>query len=1117
MKRATSTLYPPEKNGNSKKNKTPIKALITVFLIFTSLYSFSQINAKLMRYVDVSETQICFVYGGDIWLVGKNGGVATQLTNSPGEESYPKFSPNGQEIAFTASYRGNPDVYVMNTQGGVPKRITYDSQFDRMVEWHPSGTKILFASRRETGIPSGRVNQLFLISKNGGMPEKLPIPYGEIATFSADGKHLAYITKITETYPFKRYRGGLTSDVILFDLENNTAKNITNSTANDGKPAWAGDKIYFLSDRADDMRLNIWSYNTTSEALNQVTQFQEFDITYLSAGSSDLVFEVGGTLHLMDLATEQAKEIKVSVVSDLTLEMPKRVAVHKNITNMTASPGAKRIVFEARGELFNVPVKEGFADNMTTSSGAFDHNPTWSPNGDYVAYWSDASGEYEIYIQTMREAKAPKKISSRNKGYGYKLHWSPDSNKLAFIDEKNDISIIDIASGNVTIADNYRWNYGHGGRYGFPINWSHDSKYLAYSIGMDNSNEAIFMYDLNSKQSRQVTSGFYNDSDPVFSTDGKYLFFLTKRNFDAAYSALDETWIYPNATQLAAISLTDASPYLLQAKNDALEAEKKEETSINEDKDKGKKGSAKETAIKPITIDWTGLENRLVILPIKPGNLEQLMAFDNKVVYMRYPNTGAADGDPTLMLYDLKERDEKSIMAKVNGVEPAADGTSLLVQSGPQFAIIKPDADQKIKDAIPTDALVMELTPKEEWRQIFNDTWRRYRDFFYDENMQQVDWEEMRKRYGALLEDTRSRWDVSFLQSNMLAELSAGHTYTRGGDNQDVETVSTGYLGIDWDYDTKGYKIKRIVKPAAWDAENRSPFDRPDVDVSEGDYIHAVNGMALPLDKEPYAAFEGLNGKTVALKISKTGKLSDAKDIIVTCLTASEEGNIRYLDWIETNRLRVEKLSNGQLGYVYMTDTSPRGQLDLVKMYYGQLDKEGFIIDERFNGGGQLADRFLELMTRPSIYNLYWRHGKAHTHPTKTNTGPMGMLINGWAGSGGDGLPWAFRELDAGPIVGERTIGILVGPATGHQLIDGGGITVPGARLFYNSGKWFDEGVGVQPDFAVWDDPNMLMNGRDPQMEKVVDEVMKLVKTKPKMTTPTPAMEDRTAKGLKKN
>lgn len=1097
-----------------------MKPILTLlFMAFGALTTFGQINAKLMRYVDVSETQICFVYGGDIWLVGKNGGQAVQLTNSPGEEAYPKFSPDGKEIAFTARYRGNPDVYVMPTTGGVPLRLTYGSHTDRMVDWHPSGEKILFASRRETGIPSGRVNQLFLIPKTGGLPEKLPIPYGEIATYSPDGNQLAYITKITETYPFKRYRGGLTSDIILFDMVNNTAERITTDEANDGKPAWGNNKVYFLSDRADDLRLNVWSYDLSTKSFNQVTQFKDFDITYLSAGPSDLVFEVGGSLHLMDLSTETSKEINVSVVSDLTLEMGRRLKVNTQIRNMTAAPGANRIVFEARGELFNVPVKEGYTENLTASSGAFDHSPTWSPDGNHVAYWSDQSGEYEIYVKPMRKNQPARKLSSRNKGYGYTLHWSPDSKKLAFIDEKNDISIIDVTSGSIEVADNYEWNYGHGGRYGYPINWSHDSKLLTYTIGMKNGNQAIHIYDLATKQARQVTSGFYNDINPVFGTKGKYLFFLTDRNFSAVYSDMqDGTWIYPNATQLAAISLSDDAPYLLSARNDELEAEEKEAAPEKDSsKKKDKKDSPKEETPKPIKIDWNGLEHRLVILPAKPGNLANLMAFDGKVVYRRFPNSGSGGGSPTLSFYDITEREEKSILSNANGVVKTADGASLLVRSGSKFGIIKPAPDQKIKEAIPTSDLAMELNPREEWRQIFHDTWRRHRDFFYDENMQQVDWDALRTQYGALIEDARTRWDVTYIQSNLAAELSAGHTYTFGGDNENVSNVSTGYLGIDWDADDKGYKIKRIVRPAAWDAENRSPLDRPGIDVNEGDYIHSINGMSLSLEKDPYANFEGLNGKTVSLKISKNGNPSEAKEIVVTCLTSGQEGNLRYLDWIEQNRLRVEALSDGKLGYVYMTNTGGRGQLDLVKMYYGQLDKEGFIIDERFNGGGQLADRFLELMTRPVIYNLYWRHGKHHTFPIKANTGPMGMLINGWAGSGGDGLPWAFRELNAGPIVGERTLGILVGPATGHQLIDGGGITVPGARLYLNDGTWFDEGVGVRPDIAVWDDPNLINQGRDPQMERVVEEVLKNLETNPKMGTPPPAKEDRTAEGLKEN
>ena len=1089
-----------------------------LFALFLTGLAQGQISAKLMRYVDISETQITFVYGGDIWVVPKAGGTAVQLTRSPGEESYPKFSPDGSEIAYTASYDGNSDIFVVPATGGIPTRLTYASYFDRMVDWHPDGERILFASRRETGIP--RVNQFFMVNKKGGFPVKLPVPYGELASFSPEGNRLAYITKITENYPFKRYRGGLTSDVMLFDLKTNTAENITGNTANDGKPAWAGRKVYYLSDKGKMMRRNIWSYDIESKENQQVTYFTDFDITYLSAGPKDLVFEAGGTLYTMDLSTEKHKAIAVNVVSDLAAEMPRMKKVDKMIQSMTAAPGGKRIVFEARGELFDVPVKEGFVLNLTQSSGAFDHSPSWSPDGDHVAYWSDRTGEYEIYLQNTRKDGAPRKLTQRNGGFGYKLHWSPSSERIAFIDEKNNINIINVTTGETKIADNYRWNYGHGGRYFYPIRWSPDSKWLTYAIGQDNSNNALFVYNVGENKVYRVTSGFYSDAQPIFSSDGKYLFFLTNRSMQSAYSSLgDGTWIYPNSTQLAAISLVKDAPFLLQPKNDALGEDKKEESgeeTKGKGKDKKKKEDEKEEDKKEVSvkIDWEDLESRLTILPPKPGNLGDLIVFEGKVVYRRFPNTGQADGKPTLVFYDLEKREEKTILSDVQRVVPTADGKSLLVQSGGKYGIIKPGPDQKIKDAIATDGLVMKLHPKEEWRQIFADTWRRHRDFFYDKDMHQVDWVALKERYGVLIEDARTRWDVSNIQSNLSAELSAGHTYTFGGDNEQVPRVETGYLGIDWELNNSQYRIKRIVRPATWDTEVRSPFDLPGVDVNEGDYILAVNGIALNPLKDPYAAFDGLSGKTVSLTISKNGTTGNAKKLVIKCLSQREEQSLRYLEWIENNRKMVDQLSGGQLGYVYMSNTASRGQLELVRMYYGQLDKKGFIIDERFNGGGQLADRFLELLKRPVVYNLYWRHGKHHTWPVKANTGPMGMLINGWAGSGGDGLPWAFQELEAGPIVGERTLGILVGPATGHRLIDGGGITVPGARLYDNDGHWFWEGEGVKPDFPVWDDPNILVEGRDPQMEKVVEEVLKLLQQKTPKITPPPSMEDRTAKGL---
>jgi tricorn protease len=864
------------------------------------------------------------------------------------------------------------------------------------------------------------------------------------------------------------------------------------------------------------MRLNVWSYDTKAKTASQITAFDDFDISYMSAGNQDIVFEAGGQLYLMNLSSQQYNPVAVNIVSDLSAEMPRSVDVSGRISNMTASPGGKRVVFEARGELFNVPSSEGYVINMTQSGGAFDQSPAWSPDGKQIAYWSDVSGEYEIYLQESAMNTEPKKLTSRNKGFGYALFWSPDSKKLAFIDEANDISIIDVKSGEVTVAGNTNWNIGHGGRFGYSISWSPDSKWIAFTEGLDNANNAIFLYNLEKRQSHQATSGFYEDMSPVFSADGKYLFYMTNRSLTATYSDMgDGTWIYPNATQIASLSLTKQGPSLLHPKNDDIEKEKKGKEEKEEKSEAEDKVKPKDNGSISVEVDLDNLEARLVILPPKAGNIGELIPFEGKLVYLRMPNTGSGERSSSLILYDLENREEKTIISGVSRVKATADGKALLVYSQGKYGIVKPAPNQKIEKPIPSTGLVMDLVPREEWRQIFMDTWRRHRDFFYDPEMHQVDWDEMRKRYGALLEDARTRWDVSFIQSNLVAELSAGHTYTSGGDVERVPRQVTGFLGIDWEMDNNLYRIKRIVKPASWDTEVRSPFDHPAVDVKAGDYILAVNGTKLDPEKDPYAAFDGLSGKTVSLAISRSGRGEDSKNHVVKCLTQGEEANLRYLEWIENNRKMVDELSDGQLGYIYMSNTGGRGQLELVRMFYGQLEKKGFIIDERFNGGGQLADRFLELLQRPVVYNLHWRHGKDHTYPVKTNMGPMGMLINGWAGSGGDGLPWAFQELEAGPIVGERTLGILVGPATGHMLIDGGAITVPGARLYDNDGHWFWEGEGVSPDFEVWDDPNILVQGRDPQIEKAVEEVLRLLKANPPKMTPAPPLEDRTAKGLK--
>lgn len=1090
-------------------------SLVLCLMIFP-LAADAQINARLMRYMDVSTEQITFVYGGDVWLVAKEGGTAVQLTDSPGEESYPRFSPDGTEIAYTASYNGNEDVYVVPVTGGVPTRVTYQSHPDRMVAWHPDGQHILFASPRASG--TQRVRRLFVVDKIGGLPEMLTVPYGEMGSFSPDGNQLAYVTRLAEDRPFKRYRGGYSSDIYVYDLGNNTAINITDSDAIDAKPIWLGDKIFYLSDQDANMRLNIWSYDIEEGSSSQITEFADFDISYLGASDSELVFEAGGELYLMDAENLDSRPVQVSVVSDLAAEIPHAEDVSRSIASMTASPEGKRVIFEARGELFNVPAEEGFTINLTQSSGALDHSPAWSPDGKWVAYWSDRGGEYEIYLQSPDGNASGRQLTNRGGGFGYRLFWSPDSSKLSFIDHTNTVFVVDVESGAISEVGNTLWNLGHGSRYGYVMSWSPDSRWLAFELGQENANFAIFIYDSVENETHRVTSGYYSDENPTFSADGKYLFFHSDRSMVAVYSDLDQTWTYPNATKIAAISLTTEAPSLLPVANDefTVEDEDPDDASGDEDGEEGEEGGeGDDDAEVAVAIDFNDMESRLQLLPPDPGNLGRLMAFEGKLAYIRFANTGAGGGDPVLMFYDIEEQEEKSILSDVQSAVQTADGKALLVRSNNRYGIVEPNPEQRLEYAVPTDGLVMKLVPREEWQQIYDDTWRRYRDFFYDPNMHGLDWDALYTRYGELLADARTRWDVQNIQFHLLGETSAGHTYVSQGDVEEVESRETGFLGIDWEQDGSLYRIGRIVRPASWDTEVRSPFDVTGMDVNEGDYILAVNGMRLNASKDPYASFEGLSGETVSLLVSTSGEQEDARSVTVKALTRNEENLLRNLEWIEGNRKLVEELSGGRLGYVYMTNTADRGQLELVRMFYGQLDKEGFVIDERFNGGGQLADRFLELMQRPVVYNLHWRHGKDQTQPPKPGSPVLGMLINGWAASGGDGLPWAFQELEAGPIVGENTMGILVGPATGHTLIDGGGITVPGARLYDNDGHWFWEGEGVSPDTEIWDDPTVLAAGRDPQIEELVEQLMEMLDDAPPRITPAPPLEDRTARGLR--
>ncbi len=1078
-----------------------------IFLLLLGGQSlYAQVNARLFQYPDVSDTHITFSYGGDIWVVEKAGGTAYKLTSAPGEEMFPRFSPDGARIAFSGNYSGNVDVYVMPTLGGLPNRITHHGMPDRVLDWYPDGQHLLFASSRESG--KQRFSQFYKVAAEGGMPEKLVVPYGEFGMLSPDGNKIAY-TPISRAFrTWKRYRGGMAADIWIFDLDNITAENITNNTANDEFPMWVGNKVYFLSDGGSNQRFNIWSYDISSKQTKQITDFSDFDIHFPSIGTNEIVFEAGGLLYLLDLSTEQYKEVPINVTTDVAALMPRQV----NVKDMTqygyVSYDGKRAVFEARGELFSVPAENGPVLNLTQSSGSAQRYPAWSPDGRYIAYWSDQSGEYELTLKDMKKPNEEKQLSNYGPGYRYQLFWSPDSKKVAFVDKAMQVYVFDITT-NQSIPVDQQTSLFEGGLEDFNISWSPDSRYIAFGKNMDNYSNAVALFDVEAKELHTVTSGFYNDQEPVFDPDGNYLYFFTNRNFDPVYSDFDNSWVYVNSTQIAAVTLNADSipPTFPQNDSSTVKTEEEQEPDNKEKKRKDKdKQEEKDEKTPKVNITWEGFEDRVVLLPPEAGNYRNLSAVSGKVLYIAAPASGA-EGKSPLKYYDLEEREEKTVIGSVRGFMVSANGEKILLNSDGDFGVIEIKPDQKLEKKMPVDQMEMAVIPKEEWRQIFNDAWRFERDFFYDPNMHGVDWEGMKTRYGNLIDDAVTRWDLNFIIGELIAEISASHTYRGGGDLPETPSKAVGYLGIDWGLKEGAYYVKRMVKAAPWDLEERSPLKTSGIDIEEGDYILAVNNVPIDPNKDPWAAFEGLAGETVQLTVNSKPSEAGAHTVLVK--TLSDETRLRNLEWIEANRKSVAEATDGKIGYIYVPSTARDGQLELTRMFYSQFTKDGLIIDERFNNGGQIPDRFIELLDRKPLAFWAVRDGRTWQWPPVGNFGPKVMLINGWSGSGGDAFPDYFRKAGLGPLIGTRTWGGLIGISGAPSLIDGGYVTVPTFRMFDPDGKWFKEGVGVSPDIEVKEDPAMLAKGKDPQLERAIQEALRLLKEKPPVRPAVPAYENR--------
>ncbi len=1064
-----------------------------------------QVNARLFRFPDVSQTAITFVYGNDVWVVPRTGGVATRLTTPAGEEMFPRFSPDGARLAFSGNYDGNMDVYVMPVAGGVPTRVTHHPGTDRIVDWYPSGDSLLIASNMTS--EKDRFSKLFRVSPEGGLPTALPLPFGEYGDISADGRTLAYLQNWRDFRTWKRYRGGLTTDIWLFDLRSHAARKVPADSANDTDPMWHGKTLYFLSDRAANERMNLWAFDTASGELRQVTHYDDYDIHFPAAGPDALVYEEGGKLWLMDFATEESSPVDIRIESDFASIRPRIESVGERLQDAGISPTGQRAVVAARGDVFTLPAEHGPVTNLETTSASASRHPAWSPDGRSIAYWSDRTGEYELTIEPADGSGDARTVTDLGPGYRYRIFWSPDSKKVAYIDQAMRIQLTDVASGRTAQIGKGNYFY-QGGLASFVASWSPDSRYVAYGGDLPSRTGAIFVYDTRAGESHQVTHGFYNASEPAFDPEGKYLYVFTNREFEPSYSDLDNTWIYANSMVIAALPLTKETPSPLAPRNDAEDA--KDAKNAKNGKGAKEAEDAKAGAASPpaVVIDFDGLESRAVVLPPAAGNYDGLQAVKGKVLYRRQPRTGAERGPAShspVVYWDLTEREEKTVLEDADGFQVSADGKKLLAAKDGKLAIVELKPGAKMDKPLRTSELQAMVDPRAEWRQIFSDAWRFERDYFYDPNMHGVDWPAMRQRYGALLQDAVTREDVNFVIGELIGELSSSHTYRGGGDIEQPKRKDVGLLGVDWTWENGAFRIARILRPAPWESEVRSALDRSGLDVREGDYVLAVNGQPLDASKDPWAAFAGLAGETVSLTVGSSPGSSGAHDVLVEMMALNDEQRLRNLAWIQAHRERVAQATNGRVGYIYVPDTSVPGQTELARQFAGQYQMDGLIIDERFNSGGQIPDRFVELLNRPVTNFWATRDGVDWQWPPVAHTGPEVMLINEWSGSGGDAFPWLFRRAKLGPLVGTRTWGGLIGISGVPPLVDGGSITVPTFGIYSVEGSWVVENVGVSPDITVAMDPSKTADGTDPQLEAAIAESLKLLKTNPPVRPKKPA------------
>ncbi len=1074
-------------------------------MLLTSPSPLTAQDTRLLRQPTLSAESLAFAHGGDLWVVDRAGGEARRLTSTPAVERDPHFSPDGRSIAFSSNRSGGFSVYVLPIEGGTPTRLSWYPADSYALGWTPDGRRVLYASSRQTA--PAAYQRLWTVSRDGGASEMLPAPRAHNGSYSADGSKIVVDPVARWDWEWRHYRGGQNKALVILDLEDLSERRLPNERTTDFRPVWMDGVIYFLSDR--DWSMNIFSFDPDSGALEQLTDFPDVDVKWLSGYDGTLVFERDGWIHTLNTSNGEIQKLEIAVQGDFPWAETRWEDVSDQMRSSSLSATGKRALFEARGEIFTVPVEKGDSRNITRSSGAADRAPVWSPDGREIAWFSDSGDGYELLIAAQDGLSEPRRLSIGESKMAWETTWSPDGSRVAFVDDDVRARVVELETGEITTADSAGTNIDRGD---MGLSWSPDSKWLAYAKTFPNNLHRIVVWSVASGKATPVTNTLADAVAPSWDRGGRYLYFLASTNLALASGWANTSTMQAEPTYAAYVTVLradDPTPFVPESDEESAdkgedEPSGKDEKAKENKGDKGKEDDAGDE--KPeveVRIDFGGIERRTlaVEMPVAPY-LTTIAGPDGSV----FIGEGGSDGPGmTLHKFTLEDREAKEFLKGASRISVSADGKKLLYQSGAKWHVVGTDSPPEAEKGALDISLQMHLNRQAEWQQIFDEAWRYERDFFYDPDMHGRDWDAVRERYAPLVPFVRHRTDLSYILNQVNGELSVGHSFVFGGDFPETDDSKVGLLGTDLVADEGRWKIARIYTFESWNPQVSAPLDRPGLKIEEGNYIVAIDGVELTAADEPYRLLDGTAGRQTFLSVNDKPSMEGARRETVEPIDS--ERSLRQLAWVEDNRRRVDELSDGRLAYVWVPNTSTRGVISFNRYFFAQQDKLGAVIDERFNGGGLLDDYMVDLMTRKlraAITNEV-PNGKPFRLPAGI-LGPKVLLINELAGSGGDYFPWVFRQQQAGPLIGTRTWGGLVKSSVHYSLVDGGALTAPDNAVFDPiNNRWIAENEGVPPDIEVELDARSVAEGRDAQLERGVEETLRLLEEQGTPTVEPPA------------